>query len=141
MKNILIRSGMSPFDTFDAPHIIMNNSIGGNVGNLIYQYSAFRTLMTEGTTITPDYYNFSPKRADEINEKYDCYVIPLADAFRPDFVPSLRRYTSLIKKLKIPVRSEERRVGKESNTQGIRDGHVTGVQTCALPICTVRSEH
>lgn len=103
MKNILIRSGMSPFDTFDAPHIIMNNSIGGNVGNLIYQYSVFRTLMTEGTTITPDYYNFSPKRADEINEKYDYYVIPLADAFRQDFVPSLRRFTQLIKKLKIPV--------------------------------------
>src|SRR5437870_1323498 len=42
-------------------------------------------------------------------------------------------------------RSEERRVGKERTSRsatgqaedGIRDGHVTGVQTCALPIwCT-----
>src|SRR5439155_1613789 len=40
-------------------------------------------------------------------------------------------------------RSEERRVGKECRCRwwedqaedGIRDGHVTGVQTCALPIC------
>src|SRR5690625_2792783 len=32
------------------------------------------------------------------------------------------------------VRSEERRVGKEGRADGIRDGHVTGVQTCALPI-------
>src|SRR5436309_729827 len=40
-------------------------------------------------------------------------------------------------------RSEERRVGKECRTRwsrdqaedGIRDFHVTGVQTCALPIC------
>src|SRR5438876_1160652 len=42
-------------------------------------------------------------------------------------------------------RSEERRVGKERKAQqtlnhfqaedGIRDGRVTGVQTCALPIC------
>lgn len=105
MKNILIRAGMSPFDTFDAPHIIMNNLIGGNVGNLIYQYSIFRTLMTEGTTITPDRYsyNISDKRVDEINEKYDYYVIPLADAFRKPFVPALRSYTKLIKKLKIPV--------------------------------------
>src|SRR5690625_1199745 len=39
-------------------------------------------------------------------------------------------------------RSEERRVGKGGRTKrwprqaedGIRDGHVTGVQTCALPI-------
>lgn len=103
MKSIIIRSGMSPLDTFDAPHIIKNNSIGGNVGNLVYAYSIFRTLMTEDTTITPDYYNYEPSRADEINEKYDCYVIPLADAFRKEFIPSLRKYTKLIKKLKIPV--------------------------------------
>src|SRR5690606_5636273 len=40
-------------------------------------------------------------------------------------------------------RSEERRVGKEGRSRraqcqaedGIRDFHVTGVQTCALPIC------
>jgi len=103
MKNILIRAGMSPLDIFDAPYILNNNSIGGNVGNLIYQYSVFRTLMREDTIITPDYYNYEPSRADEINEKYDCYVIPLADAFRKEFVPSLRKYTQLIKKLKIPV--------------------------------------
>ncbi|TWT03720.1 polysaccharide pyruvyl transferase family protein [Planomicrobium sp. CPCC 101079] len=103
MTNILIRAGMSPLDTFDASHMIVNNSIGGNVGNLVYQYSVFRTLMTEGTTITPDYYDFDPKYADEINEKYDYFIIPLADAFREQFVPSLRKYTKLIKKLKIPV--------------------------------------
>ena len=102
-KNILIRAGMSPFETFDAAQIMRQNSIGGNVGNLVYQYSVFRTLMTEGTTITPDYYNYGPERADEINENYDAYVIPLADAFREEFVPSLRKYTALIKKLNIPV--------------------------------------
>ncbi|TWT03721.1 polysaccharide pyruvyl transferase family protein [Planomicrobium sp. CPCC 101079] len=103
MKNILIRAGMAPYEKFDAPHIMMNNSIGGNVGNLVYQYSVFRTLMTADTVITPDYYDYDPEYADEINEKYDAYVIPLADAFREEFVPSLRKYTKLIKKLKIPV--------------------------------------
>ncbi|MBS4200648.1 polysaccharide pyruvyl transferase family protein [Bacillus sp. FJAT-49732] len=103
MRNILIRAGISPLDTFDASKMIIDNSIGGNVGNLVYQYSIFRTLTTEDTVITPDYYDDDPKRADEINEKYDCYVIPLADAFREQFVPSLRKYTQLIKKLKIPV--------------------------------------
>ncbi|MEI3607582.1 polysaccharide pyruvyl transferase family protein [Pseudogracilibacillus sp. SE30717A] len=103
MRNILIRSGISPLDTFDASYMINKNSIGGNVGNLIYAYSIYRTLMTENTNIVPDYYNTDPNRADEINEKYDAYVIPLADAFRPNFIPLLRRYTKLIKKLKIPV--------------------------------------
>ena len=103
MKNILIRSGISPLDTFDAAYMIDKNSIGGNVGNLIYAYSVYRTLMKEDTNIVPDYYSTDPNRADEINEKYDAYVIPLADAFRPNFIPLLRRYTKLIKKLKIPV--------------------------------------
>ncbi|MCI3983314.1 polysaccharide pyruvyl transferase family protein [Bacillus vallismortis] len=103
MKNILIRAGISPFDTFNAAEMIVRNSIGGNVGNLVYAYSVFRTLMTEGTTITPDYYRIHPADAEKINEKYDMYIIPLADAFREDFVPSLRKYTQLIKKLTIPV--------------------------------------
>lgn len=103
MTNILIRSGISPFDNFDAAKMIANNSIGGNVGNLVYAYSVYRTLMTENTTITPDYYRIDSQDADKINEMYDYYVIPLADAFRKDFVPSLRKYTKLIKKLKIPV--------------------------------------
>lgn len=96
---------MSPFDTFDATEVIAKNGIGGNVGNLVYQYSVIRTLMTEDTIFTPDYYNYShdSKRVDEINEKYDAYVIPLADAFREQFVPTLRKYTKLIKQLKIPV--------------------------------------
>ncbi|MDM5340096.1 polysaccharide pyruvyl transferase family protein [Fictibacillus enclensis] len=100
---MIIRAGMAPFDNFDPTQIIVNNTIGGNVGNLVYQYSVFRTLMTEGATITADRYDFDPKYADEINEKYDAYIIPLADAFRESFVPSLRKYTKLIKKLKIPV--------------------------------------
>lgn len=103
MKNILIRAGMSPLDLFDASYILKYNSIGGNVGNLVYQYSIFRTLWTEDVTITPDYYSQDANKADEINEKYDCYIIPLADAFREPFIPALQRYTKLIKKLNIPV--------------------------------------
>lgn len=92
-----------PLETFDAPQMILNNSIRGNVGNLVNAYGVFRTLMTEGTTITPDYYKTNHNNADLINEKYDYYIIPLADAFRKEFVHTLRRYTKLIKKLKIPV--------------------------------------
>lgn len=103
MRNILIRSGISPLDTFDAAHMVNKNSIGGNVGNLIYAYSVYRTLMTKDTNIVPDYYSRNPNNAEKINEKYDCYIIPLADAFRTDFIHELRDYTKLIKKLKIPV--------------------------------------
>lgn len=103
MKNILIRSGISPLDNFNAAYMVNNNSIGGNVGNLIYAYTVYRTLMTEDTNIVPDYYSRNPNNADEINEKYDAYIIPLADAFRTDFIHELKDYTKLIKRLKIPV--------------------------------------
>lgn len=103
MQNILIRTGISPLDNFDPSHMITKNSIGGNVGNLVYAYGVFRTLMTEGTTLTPNYYENNPENADEINERYDCFVLPLADAFRSDFVPEMRKLTQFIKKLKIPV--------------------------------------
>src|SRR5207253_203517 len=52
----------------------------------------------------------------------------------------LRRADGSYLQLLERARSEERRVGKECRVRvwaedGIRDGHVTGVQTCALPIC------
>src|SRR5699024_7513084 len=49
------------------------------------------------------YYRINKNDADYINETYDCYIIPLADAFRESFRSHLRRYTRLIKKLNIPV--------------------------------------
>src|SRR5690606_3622349 len=51
--------------------------------------------------------------------------------------------------VKLSPRSEERRVGKESRAKwavyvqaedGIRDFHVTGVQTCALPIYLAQTQ-
>lgn len=103
MINYLIRAGISPLDTFDAAYMINNNSIGDNVGNLIYAYSVFRTLMTDSVDqIVPNYYKSLEGKAEEINEKYDAFIIPLADAFRADFMPEMRKLTRLIKALKIP---------------------------------------
>ncbi|BCN31787.1 polysaccharide pyruvyl transferase family protein [Anaeromicropila herbilytica] len=103
MRRILMRSGMSPFENLDPVHIMLNNSIGGNVGNLIYAYSLYRNLTTEDTVIEADHYIVDPSKANEINENYDAYIIPLADAFREDFVTELRNYTKLIEQLTIPV--------------------------------------
>ncbi|RPJ96504.1 polysaccharide pyruvyl transferase family protein [Rummeliibacillus sp. TYF005] len=104
MKKYLIRSGITPLQTFTPAEMIVRNSIGGNVGNLVYAYSVYRTLMTDDdVTFDADNYHINPDRADYINENYDAYIIPLADAFRSDFISSMKKYTKLIKKLKIPV--------------------------------------
>lgn len=103
MKKILIRSGIAPNEIRKPEEMILNNLIGGNVGNLIYAYSIYRNLMTEDVEIIPDKYKIEPNQADYINENYDAYIIPLADAFRDTFIKHLKKYTELFKKLKIPV--------------------------------------
>lgn len=107
MNKILVRAGISPLETFSPGKMIVRNSIGSNVGNLIYQFGVFRVLTTKETTLIPDYYGVDRGRITsanhkEINKKYTAYICPLADAFRDNFVHVLNSYTELIKKLKIP---------------------------------------
>lgn len=104
MKNIYIRAGMSPFESFPARKILLNNSIGTNVGNFLYVYGILRNITQEDSVITPDHYkkNYSDADIDKINQTQDIFIIPLADAFRDDFVGMLKGMTRLVKKLTIP---------------------------------------
>lgn len=102
MKNYLIRAGQSPFDMFDIEDVIIRNSIGGNSGNLLYAQSVFRTLMVdENTKLTPNYYRYEPFDPSLVNEHFDAFVIPLADAFRPNY-PELGYMTKFVEQLTIP---------------------------------------
>lgn len=91
MKKYLIRGEMSPVKEYSVEHIIANDQFAGNVGNLLYMHAAFRTLLTKDTVIDMDHYcgdlkRYSDADIDRINETYDGYIIPLADAFREDFI-------------------------------------------------------
>lgn len=105
MKRILMRAAVSPLDYVDPRRLTEENTIGGNQGNLLFPFSLFRTLMTEEETridtIRTDRM-LLPEELDRINETYDCFVIPLANAFRQDFVGELKRMTHFVSKLKIP---------------------------------------
>ncbi|WP_075577687.1 polysaccharide pyruvyl transferase family protein [Mammaliicoccus sciuri] len=103
MKKILVRCGMLPYETFNDFELLDRDRFGSNNGNLIYQYSVIRTIMNEDVQVFSDNFSTNSNKSDEINEKYDAYIIPLADAFRKDFIPNLRNYTKLIRKLRIPV--------------------------------------
>lgn len=103
MKKILVRSGQAPWDLVNPVDMMKKNTIGRNVGNFVYAYSVFRNMYSEDTELVSDYYSTDIKNADYINENYDAYVLPLANAFRQGFIPTLKKYTALIKKLKIPV--------------------------------------
>ncbi len=103
MKRIFIRSGMTPIDQFSISHCIAEDVYGSNTGNLLYAYSIYRALMTDADVeFEANYYKPNLDRAHEINETCQAFVIPLADAFRTDFVYELRNLTELVKQLTIP---------------------------------------
>lgn len=104
MKRILMRAAMPPLANIKPMHVFGKNLIGNNLGNMLFPYSVARTLMLEDVVIDTmtTAKDFSMSDVKRINETYDCFVLPFANAFRISFIDSLRRVTSLIKKLKIP---------------------------------------
>lgn len=96
---------MSPLDAMPAADMLLTNPIEDNIGNLLFQSSIFRTFIDKGIQVDPDFYNLdsSERRAKEINDKYDYYLLPLANYFRESYIPYLRKLTNLIKQLTIPV--------------------------------------
>ncbi|MBD0841184.1 polysaccharide pyruvyl transferase family protein [Streptomyces sp. TRM68416] len=105
MKRILIRSGKSPLRVASPAEFIHQDLIGTNTGNLLFSDSAHKMLTTPNTEVTSNGIrtNHSAERAAEINEQYDVFVVPLANAFRPQFQGALDRLSTLIEQLTIPV--------------------------------------
>jgi hypothetical protein len=100
---ILMRSRRSPFEAISARRTYRHNAIGDNVGNLMFSDATHRVMSTEGTEIDSNRFGSRPEDADKINETYDAFVVPLANAFRPSFQEALDRLSELIEKLTIPV--------------------------------------
>ncbi len=104
MKRFLIRASFDPYRQYEAKDFILTAHAGLNSGNLMFAYGVMNALTTDDTIIESTYkHKWSEKDASEINERYDAFILPMADAFRDDFVPMLDEYTKLIKLLKIPV--------------------------------------
>lgn len=104
MKRILMRSSMHPLQAISAGEAITLDVMNGNTGNMIFAHSIARALMQEDTVldIIKTERNFSHAEVERINTEYDCFIIPLANAFRPTYQDGLDFLTRLVKKLKIP---------------------------------------
>ena len=103
MTRILLRSPKSPFESVSPEVMLRDDLISSNSGNLIFLESAWKILDTTGTEIVPDRSAPHDLGADRINDEFDAYVIPLANAFRRTFEDSLVRLTGVLEKLTIPV--------------------------------------
>ncbi len=103
MTRILLRAKKSPFEVLSPAETLMRNTVGTNSGNLVFIESAYKLLSTRGTEIDVQRRLPDPQDADRINDRYDAYVIPLANAFRPEFEHHLSKMVRLIQGLRIPV--------------------------------------
>ncbi|MBK3626406.1 polysaccharide pyruvyl transferase family protein [Streptomyces asoensis] len=103
MKRILLRSGKSPFDVVPVEEALHRDVIATNSGNLIFSDAAHKILSTPDSEVFSNGMRTDVNAAARINEEYDAFVVPLANAFRPTFEQPLKRLTRLIGKLKIPV--------------------------------------
>ena len=103
MKRILLRSPKSPFEAVSPRRAFTRNLIGDNSGNLIFLHAAHKILARSDVEVHEGGWSVDPDRADEVNERYDAYVMPLANAFRLTFEPNLERMARFIERLRIPV--------------------------------------
>ncbi|RYY78801.1 MAG: polysaccharide pyruvyl transferase family protein [Moraxellaceae bacterium] len=103
MKRILLRSKTTPLDIFDPVTFIEYDKSGTNLGNLLYQHAVYKHLSHETQNITINNNSVNLKRVDYINNNYDHFVVPLANAFRPSYEKNLKKLTEFIKMLDIPV--------------------------------------
>jgi hypothetical protein len=103
VKRILLRAPKGPFEVRTAEETLDQNLIADNGGNLVFIHAAWKLLSAPGVEIIPDRLVVQPNDADEINERFDAYVIPLANAFRLQFRGPLARTTELVRRLRIPV--------------------------------------
>ncbi len=104
MKKMLMRAAMNPLENPSVAEVITQNMVGGNCGNMIFAYSVMRTLLLEDIQIdtTRTDREFTEEEIERINSEYDCFILPLANAFRPTFKKELRFLIKMIRKLKIP---------------------------------------
>ncbi|WP_328348681.1 polysaccharide pyruvyl transferase family protein [Micromonospora sp. NBC_00421] len=102
-QRILMRAKKDPFDVRGPEEAYEGNWIGENNGNLVFSHAAHKLLRTSTARITSTEFKVDLRDADRINEQYDVYVIPLANAFRRSYAHRIELMTKLVERLRIPV--------------------------------------
>jgi hypothetical protein len=110
MPRFLVRAGKSPLTPLTVEQSLTagpQGVFGLNSGNMLFYSSVWRGISVPGVELVPDGYacewHSTPRLASVINENFDAYVVPMANAFRSAFMGSLDRLTQVIERLTIPV--------------------------------------
>ncbi len=106
MKKILMRAQIEHDKAFSPHDVLISNLMGGNIGNWLYQYSLYRALMIDENVqidiIDTKKYKPDKKYISMVNETYDVFILPLANAFKASFTSEFKDLIKFISGLKIP---------------------------------------
>lgn len=108
MARLLIRAGKDPL-TVVAPETTLTQDVfNSNSGNFLFQHSVWKSLATDGSELVANSTLSERRTATDrdaaiTNEQFDHFVVPMANAFRSDFITSLDRLSDFIEKLTIPT--------------------------------------
>ncbi|MEH3032506.1 MAG: polysaccharide pyruvyl transferase family protein [Aeromicrobium erythreum] len=108
MTRLLIRSGKDPFTPVAAETTLTQDVFNSNSGNYLFQHGVWKALARDGVELVSNG-TLSERRAPapddaaRINEEFDHFVVPMANAFRPEFIRHLEPLTELVEGLTIPV--------------------------------------
>src|SRR5699024_4429751 len=111
MTALLIRGGKSPLTVLSPEQHLATTrvaSYAANSGNILFTSAVHRAVSIPGVEAVTDGHRFDwqdvpDSVAGKMNERFDRYVLPLADAFRPGFAKNLKRLTHFIERLDMPV--------------------------------------
>ena len=100
---ILLRSRKDPFTPYSADRTYKHNTIGSNVGNLVFSHASHRILTRPDAEVSSIRSSSSLRDPRVADREFDHFVIPLANAFRPGFHKFLDNLSEYIETLTIPV--------------------------------------
>ncbi|WP_411079775.1 polysaccharide pyruvyl transferase family protein [Streptomyces sp. cmx-18-6] len=88
--------------------VLQQRAWSGNFGNFVFSDSVHKMLLTEDRDISiiseKDVHREAASTlAARVNDEYDILVLPFANAFRTAYLPHLKKWTQLIRELRIPV--------------------------------------
>ena len=104
MGKILIHAGMSPLDRPSMDRVFREHLFTTNSGNLLFQYGAYRAMMTEDAQFDSRFLllgDLTDAYVERVNAEYECVVLPMANNFREGF-NLMGNLTGFVRKLKIP---------------------------------------
>jgi hypothetical protein len=108
VKRILLRSLKSPLSAITPEMVLQQRVWSANFGNFVFSDSAHKMLMTPSQELAlisdVDLVRAKPEdTAARVNESCDALVLPFANALRGNYEPTLRKWTEVIRRLRVPV--------------------------------------